>query len=465
MIEDNEVLLDFILDQFYPQLTLFNPVEIYMKTQWITAVFLSLICSTGFANAHTEEASITAKIVEQVNADLPQALKTLEQIVNINSGTMNFSGVKQVGDVLSKEFDNLGFKTQWIDGSDFSRAGHLVASYGTKGPKILMIGHLDTVFAKTDAFQKFQRLDEHHIAGPGITDMKGGDVIIVATLRALKKLNLLDQVRIKVIMTGDEERSGRPLSASKKVLIDAAKWADIALGFEDGDGNVKTGVVARRGSVGWTLNVSGKPAHSSQIFREDVGYGAIFETARILNSFREDLSTVELLTFNPGMIIGGTTIDYQEKKSLGEAFGKSNVIAQTAKVTGGIRAASVEQLAMAKKVMYKIATNNLAQTSAQLSFDEGYPPMASTQGNSQLLAMYNQASQDLGYGGVTAVNPRKAGAADISFAANHVRMALDGMGLMGKGGHTKGEVADIRSLAQNIQKASLLIYRLSQAHQ
>jgi glutamate carboxypeptidase len=433
-----------------------------MKTTFITSLLLSLLCNVGFAEAHTKHGNIATQIIEQVNADLPQALLTLEQIVNINSGTMNFSGVKKVGDVLRKELDELAFKTEWIDGSDFNRSGHLLASYGTKGPKILMIGHLDTVFAKTDAFQKFQRLDEHHISGPGITDMKGGDVIIISTLRTLKKLDLLNQVRIKVIMTGDEERSGRPLSASKKVLIDAAKWADIALGFEDGDGNVKTGVVARRGSVGWTLNVSGKPAHSSQIFREEVGYGAIFETARILNSFREDLSTIELLTFNPGMIIGGTTIDYQEKKSLGEAFGKSNVIAQTAKVTGGIRAASTEQLAMAKKVMHEIATNNLAQTSAQLSFDEGYPPMASTQGNNQLLAIYNRASQDLGYGEVTPVDPRKAGAADISFAANHVSMALDGMGLMGKGGHTKGEVADIRSLAQNIQKASLLIYRLSQ---
>ncbi len=184
-----------------------------MNNTFITAVFLSLIFSSAFVKAHTDPVNMTAKIVKQVNADLPQALTTLEQIVNINSGTMNFSGVKKVADVLRKELDDLAFNTLWIDGSAFNRAGHLVASYGTKGPKILMIGHLDTVFAKTDAFQKFQRIDENYIAGPGITDMKGGDVIIVSTLRALKKLNLLDQVRIKVIMTGDEERSGRPLSA------------------------------------------------------------------------------------------------------------------------------------------------------------------------------------------------------------------------------------------------------------
>lgn len=405
---------------------------------------------------------IESKIVAQIDSNLPQSLRELEQVVNMNSGTLNLPGVKAVGDVFLKQFEELGFDTEWVDGSDFERAGHVVAKYGTKGPKILMIGHLDTVFTKDDSFQSFTSLNNNMVAGPGITDMKGGNVIIVSVLRALKELNLLDNMSVTVVMTGDEESSGKPLSASKKALIDAAKWADIALGFEDGDSNIKTAVIARRGSVNWTLDVKGRPAHSSQIFSDDIGYGAIFETARILNSFREQLAGYGNLTFNPGVLLAGTTIDYDGKNTVGEAFGKRNVVAQTATVTGGIRAQTPEELEHAKKVMHKIVNENLLHTSATLVIGDGYPPMAPRQENYDLLAIYSDVSESLGYGKVEAVNPRNAGAADISFTANYVDMAMDGLGLMGSGGHTKDEMADMTSFAKNMHKAAILMYRLSQ---
>ncbi|WP_420794529.1 M20/M25/M40 family metallo-hydrolase [Thalassomonas haliotis] len=436
-------------------------------------MLLVLTLSGTSAVGAVESLSLSAtemQIVEQVKRELPQALAGLEQVVNINSGTMNFPGVEQVGKVFLQQFTELGFQSQWLDGKAFNRAGHLVASYGQRGPKILMIGHLDTVFAKEDDFQHFQKLSDSQIAGPGITDMKGGDIIIVSALRALKKLGLLDNVRIRVVMTGDEESSGRPLSLSKKALIDAAKWADIALGFEDGDSNIKTAVTTRRGAGGWTLAVSGQAAHSSQIFTPQVGDGAIYEAARILQAFRQQLSAennsaMANLTFNPGLIIGGTRVEEQAEKSQALAFGKSNVVAQTVKVKGDIRAVSQQQLSQAKKIMQVIVADNLQRTKATLHFDRGYPPMADTQGNRKLLSLYSNISEQLGYGPVVAVNPRKAGAADISFVADHVAMALDGLGLMGKGGHTKDEVADITSLGKNIEKAALLIYRLGQTEQ
>ena len=244
-------------------------------------------------------------------------------------------------------------------------------------------------------------------------------------------------------------------------MIDAARWADIALGFEDGDSNINTTVIARRGSVAWQLDVIGRPAHSSQIFQAEVGYGAVFETARILNEFREKLAGIGNLTFNPGMIVGGTSIQYDQASATGEAFGKSNVVAKTAAVTGGIRALSLEELNNAKSVMQSIVANNLAHTSASLSFDQGYPPMTPTEGNKALLKMYSNVSESLGYNAVYAVNPRNAGAADISFTAGLVEMALDGLGLMGSGGHTKDEVADMSSLLKNTQKAAILIHRLA----
>jgi glutamate carboxypeptidase len=434
---------------------------------------LLILCSlcSAFVSANQDvepqvERLVEREIVQHLDDQLDESTVLLKQLVNINSGTMNFAGVEQVGMLLKQKYDALGFTTQWLDGSEFGRAGHLIATYeSTSHPdaaKILLIGHLDTVFAKDDDFQTITALANDRIAGPGITDMKGGNVIMLAALQALQKQGVLQQLNIKVVMTGDEESSGKPLSLSKKAIIDAAIWADIALGFEDGDSNIATAVTSRRGSVSWALTVKGKPAHSSQIFTDENGDGAIFETARILNEFRVQLQHEKLLTFNPGLIAGGTRVIQQGDKSNYSAFGKNNVISKDTLVRGGIRAVSPEQLERAKVIMQNIVSENLRHTSAVLAFQPGYPPMAQTLANLDLLALYSQVSEDLSYGKITAVNPRNAGAADISFAASHVDMSLDGLGLMGSGGHTKNEVADMSSFAKNMHKAALLIYRLSQ---
>ena len=427
---------------------------------------LLLVLLSFFSSIVTANQDVEHQIVQHLNAQLDESTVLLKQLVNINSDTMNFAGVQQVGMLLKQKYDALGFSTQWLDGSEFNRAGHLIATYeSTSHPdaaKILLIGHLDTVFAKDDDFKTITELANNRIAGPGITDMKGGDVIMLAALQALQKQGLLQQLNIKVVMTGDEESSGKPLSDSKQALIEAAVWADIALGFEDGDSNIATAVTSRRGSVNWTLTVEGKPAHSSQIFTDENGDGAIFEAARILNEFRVQLRHEKLLTFNPGFIAGGTRVTQQGDKSNYGVFGKTNVIAKDTLIKGEIRATSPEQLEQAKAMMQTIVSQNLRHTSAVLEFQPGYPPMAQTPANLDLLALYSQVSEDLGYGIITAVNPRNAGAADISFAASHVDMSLDGLGLMGSGGHTKDEIADMSSFAKNMQKAAILIYRLSQ---
>ena len=427
------------------------------------ALLITLACTLPLTS-HAELDENEKKIIEQVDVNLPQALKEIEQAVNINSGSMNIEGVKKVGKLATEQLEAIGFTVEWLDGSAFKRAGHVLATHESKNSsaiKILMIGHLDTVFAKHDDFTTYKQLGADQASGPGVADMKGGNTIIITALKSLQSLNLLENVSIKVLLTGDEESSGRPLNLSKKAIVDAAIWADVALGYENGDNNIKTAMAARRGYVGWTLNVSAAAAHSSQIFSESVGYGAIYEASRILNSFREQLATQPNLTFNPGLIVGGTNADYDSVNSSATAFGKSNVIAQTVHVAGDLRALSPVQVEKAKKVMQEIVAKNLNGSKAELVFQDGYPPMALTEGNKKLLALYSEASQNLGYNNVVAANPRNAGAADISFAANHVDMALDGLGLMGSGAHTKNEKADLTSLDKNIKKTALLIYRLA----
>ena len=405
---------------------------------------------------------VEKQILARIDLDGPDAINLLETVVNINSGTMNFKGVKKVGDTFADEYRELGFSTTWIDGAPFKRAGHLIASYGNSGVRLLLIGHLDTVFARDSPLQRYHPVSVYKVKGPGITDMKGGDVVMLYALKSLQASGVLDQFSVRVVLTGDEEKRGRPLDIATRALIDAGIWADIAIGFEDGDGDPETAVISRRGASGWQLEVSGRPAHSSQIFGEGYGVGAIYEAARILDQFRETLSAEPMLTFNPGLIVGGTESELNTALARGSAFGKNNVIAKTTRVVGDIRTLTPEQLARSQAVMKNIVANNLNETSASIRFLDGYPPMAPSEGNRRLLAIYNQISLDLSMGEVTAVDPRKAGAADISFVAEHVEMAMDGLGLMGSGGHTNEETADMSTLKQQTKRAALLFYRLSQ---
>ncbi|MGA8854240.1 MAG: M20/M25/M40 family metallo-hydrolase [Christiangramia sp.] len=432
-----------------------------MKNILKSAILLFIFTMPYFAIGQLDKKE--KKIVESVDRHETESLELLKKAVNINSGTMNFEGVKEVGKLFKTELDKLGFETQLTSGEAFGRAGHLVAIHqGKPGLKLLLIGHLDTVFELDSPFQSSSMENDTVMKAPGVADMKGGDVIIILAMQALKDAGLLDEMSIEIVMTGDEEKSGDPLDLSKKHLVDGAKWADVALGFENGDGNPETIVVARRGSSGWKLEVTGNAAHSSQVFTDKVGTGAIYETSRILNEFYLKLSKEENLTFNPGFILGGTSVNMQEDGTGGEAFGKTNVVAQKVIVKGDIRAVSLEQLEKARHTMLEIASENYPQTEAMLSFDKGgYPPLALTDGNSQLLEFYDEISQDLGLGKVYAVNPRNAGAADISFTAGHVEMAVDGLGLSGANDHTVNETGNINKLGVQAKRAAILMYRLS----
>lgn len=428
---------------------------------WISVVALAALgAGVRPARAQRRVDATERRIVKAVDADSARAVALLEQVVNINSGTMNFEGVRQVGAVFRAELDRLGFVTRWVDGAAFGRAGHLVAEHRGRGPKLLLIGHLDTVFERDSPFQRFERIDAIHARGPGVIDMKGGDVIIIQALTALRAAGALDGLDVTVVMTGDEEKSGDPLPMARQALIDAARRADIAIGFEDGSADPARAVIARRGYTGWTLTVTGTPAHSSQIFRDDIGPGAIFETARVLHEFRTRLGGEQYLTFNPGVALGGTTVDLDSTAERGTAFGKANVVAEHMTVTGDLRTLSADQLARTKAAMQSIVGQSLPHTHSAITFRDGYPPLAPAQGNLDLLAQYDQVSRDLGFEAVRATDPSAAGAADVSFTAGLVSAAIDGIGLAGADDHTVNETADLGTLPRLTQRAAVLLYRL-----
>ncbi len=425
---------------------------------------LRLICVMACAvtlSGFSQKLSRTEKkILATVEKNNAEAIGFLEEVVNINSGTLNMAGVREVGTVFQNAFQEIGFGTRWIEmPEEMNRAGHLFAEKeGTKGKKLLLIGHLDTVFEENSPFQRFEMINDSTAHAPGGNDMKGGDVIILYALKALHEQGVLKDAQIIVAFTGDEESTGKPLDISRKDLIEAAKRSDIALGYETSTGfNYAT--VARRGASGWAVEVTGKRAHSSGVFSERTGAGAIFEISRILNSFYEEVKGEEYLTFNPGILMGGTFAEYDPLKSSAEVFGKTNVVAQTAHVRGGLRFISEEQKENAREKMRSIVADNLPNTSAVISFTDSYPAMPPTEGNLQLLEELNRVSKALGQGEVLAYDPGRRGAADTSFVADYVD-CLDGLGTMGSGAHTPEETVNLKTIEALTKRSAILIYRL-----
>jgi glutamate carboxypeptidase len=421
-------------------------------------------------NSNTALNKEEQKVMDYIDANMPRAIALLKESVNINSGTLNIAGVKKVGEIFAREFEKANFKTKWIPMPDsLRRAGHLVATIGfnndpvgkknTKGKKLFLIGHLDTVFEPDMPANPFTMLNDSTATGQGVNDMKGGDVVMIIALQALHAQGLLKDADIIAYLTGDEEHAANPREISRADFIESAKQTDIALAFEGANG-LNSVATARRGASGWTINVKAKTGHSSGVFTPNAGYGAIYEAARIVNEFRVQLSTEKYLTFNPGVFIGGSEMNYNSAKSTGTAIGKTNIISPAVTVTGDLRFLTEDQKINARKKMSAIVADNLAGTKATIKFTDGIPSMAPTQGNDKLLEIISGVTKDMGLGATTAGDPGSRGAGDISYIAAYVD-CIDGLGASGKGAHAPGETINLKELPFLIKRAALTIYRLS----
>ena len=421
----------------------------------------ALLLATLAAPALAAPTAADRKAIAAVDADQPRALALLERLVNQNSGTMNLPGVTAVGAMLRAELEPLGFTVTWKPLPQTKRAGHLIATRAgrPRSRRLLLIGHLDTVFEADSPFQTFKRIGDR-AEGPGVGDDKGGMVVMLTALRAMQAAGTIDDATFEIMLTGDEERTGDPVDVARGDLIAAGRRADAALDFEGlvrQDGR-DMGSIARRSSNSWQLTTTGTTGHSSLIFDAAHGDGAINEMARILAAFRTQLPEKNL-TFNTGLLAGGATASFDGDAVRGQATGKPNIIPATAIARGDFRTLSDEQTARVRAKMEAIVTAHAPGTTARIVFDEGYPPMAPTAGNRALLAALNAVNRDLGLPDMPELDPLKRGAGDIAFVARDVD-GLAGLGPYSTGDHAPGEAVDIPSIATQAKRAALLMARL-----
>jgi len=402
------------------------------------------------------------KIYAAVDAAQDRDFALLQNLVDQNSGTRNVEGVRAVAAMMQAELEPLGFTVKWVPMPETGRAGHLVATHKGRGKHILLIGHMDTVFEKDSPFQKMVRHGDM-VEGPGVSDMKGGLVIMVSALRAMKAAGTLKPADIRIVLSGDEESAGRPVSLARADMIEAGKWADAALEFEGlaQDHGQDVGSISRRGSITWTLTTTGHTAHSAGIFNQTEGFGANYELARIIDTFRRELREPNL-TYSVGIMLGGVTVTPSattEEAVGGTAQGKANIIAGQGYATGDIRALSNEQALRIEDKMRAIVADHLPGTGAEIKFSEGYPAMAPTEGSRALLAQLNGINRDLGLAQMGELDPMRRGAGDIAFVAPYTS-GLVGTGAAGDGAHAIGETADLTSFPRQAKRAAILMTRL-----
>lgn len=402
------------------------------------------------------------RMVSAIEADEERQLALLEELVGVNSGTMNLPGVEAVARRVSREFEDLGFQVRWAPMAETGRAGHLIATHKGSGGgrRMLLIGHLDTVFEPDSPFKGYVRSGDT-VTGPGVNDMKGGIVIMVGALRAMKAAGTLKRADITVVLTGDEERVGRPVEVSRRDLVEAARNADVALDFEGlaTEDGADMGSIARRSSNTWTVKVKARPGHSSGVFSDAAGYGAIYELARILDTFRRDLREPNA-TYSVGLVLGGSDAALGREATGGKASGKGNIIPGEALAVGDLRTLSNAQTDRIKARMEAIVRDSLPGAQSTLEFTEGYPAMPPTDGSRRLLAELNAVNSALGYPTMKELDPLKRGAGDIAFVS-HMLDGLVGLGAGGQGAHAPGEILDIPAMRRQTRRAALLMSRLS----
>ena len=427
--------------------------------RFATALMALLVTTSATAALSPVE----QRMIATIDASQERDIALLQKLVDQNSGTRNFEGVRAVATMMQAELEPLGFTVRWVPTPEVNRAGHLIAEHKGRGKHILLIGHLDTVFEKDSPFQKMVRRGDT-VEGPGTSDMKGGLVIMLSALRAMKAAGTLQHADIRIVLSGDEESAGRPLDISRGAMIAAGKWADAVLEFEGlaQQGGKDIGSISRRGSITWTLTTTGHTAHSAGIFGKSDGFGANYELARIIDTFRRDLREPNL-TYSVGIMMGGVTATPSattEEAAGGAVQGKANIIAGQGYATGDIRALSNDQALRIEDKMRAIVADHLPGTGAEISFGEGYPAMAPTEGSRALLGQLNGVNRDLGLEEMGELDPMRRGAGDIAFVAPYTD-GLVGTGAAGDGAHATGETADLTSFPRQEKRAALLMTRLA----
>ncbi|NNB41846.1 M20/M25/M40 family metallo-hydrolase [Pseudomonas chlororaphis] len=392
---------------------------------------LGLLATQAIAEPHPQ----VQNDAQQYQGD---ALKLLERLVNIDSGSGYEAGLNQVSDIAIAELKKLGASIEKVPNGAAGGSHVLATLKGTGKAKILLMAHMDTVFKEGTAAERPFRIQDGRAYGPGVMDDKGGIVAGIYALKVLDNLKFKDYAQITFLLDASEE-TGSEIATD--LIKKTAKAHDVTLNLEPGrpaDGLV----VWRKGSATALVEVKGKAAHAG--VAPELGRNAAMEAAHQI-----------LQLGKLGDEEKKTTINFTVLK----AGDRTNVIPDQATAKADVRAAVPEEFDRIEKDLARVSANKLiADTEVKTTLQRGLPPMPQTEKSDALVAMaqgiYGELGRKLTIEG-------SGGAADSSLSAGVGTPTLDGFGIVGGNIHTPEEYAEVDSVAPRIYLLARMIMELS----
>ncbi|WP_339541461.1 M20/M25/M40 family metallo-hydrolase [Pseudomonas sp. RA_5y_Pfl1_P24] len=370
-----------------------------------------------------------------------EALKLLERLVNIDSGSGYEPGLTQVRDIAVDELKQLGFSIELVP-DKVANNSHVIATLkGTGKAKILLMAHMDTVFKEGSAAERPFHIKDGRAYGPGVMDDKGGIVAGIYALKVLKDQGFKDYAQITFLLDASEETGS---DAASELIRKTAKAHDVTLNLEPGrpaDGLV----VWRKGSATALVEVKGKAAHAG--VAPELGRNAAMEVAHQILQLgklgdEEKKTTINFTVLNAG--------------------DRTNVIPDQATAKADVRAALPEEFDRIEKDLARVSANKLIpQTEVKTTLQRGLPPMPQTPQTPESDKLVAIAQGIYGELGKKLTIEGSGGAADASLSAGVGTPTLDGFGIVGGGIHTAQEYAEVESVAPRVYLLSRMIMELS----
>lgn len=392
-------------------------------------------------------------LVQWLDGEEDNMLDLLETLTNINSGSLNKAGVDEVGELLAQELRQLGFITQRLPGEliempscpgssyNIDVTDHVLANKSGRGPRLLLMGHLDTVFPLDSPFQTFSR-DGDTMYGPGVADMQGGLVVMLYALKALQEAGQLENLDLSVLLNSDEEIGSL---SSRKYIEAQARLHDYGLVYESSGNDTLTR--QRKGLGQARFVVNGRASHAGGAHKQ--GRSAIKELAYKIVEIEKITDYESGVTVNVGVISGG------EARNTIAPCAEALIDLRYPAPEQGVAAVNEFEEIFSSVLSYPVDSGEITTTSWT---NLHRPPKIPTPESDYLLEKTRAIGRLLGQD--LAITD-SGGGTDGSLTQAVGLPTLDSLGVAGTGAHSNREEARVSSLVERAKLSAVLIHRLS----
>jgi glutamate carboxypeptidase len=386
-----------------------------------------------------------SQIVALANQEEPELLKTLEELVAIESGSTDLEGLAKIQAAIGKKLDQLGIPYEVVQGSGNTKTGAmiLVKIKGNGTAKIAMIAHMDTVYQKGDSKKQPFKVLDGKAYGLGIQDDRAGIAVILHTLKIIKAAGINSFGELTILINGDEE-IGSP--GSKEAIMALGEANDLVISCETSGTKVDYVRLATSSIARADLTVRGKAAHSGA--NPDFGRNALYEMAH------QVLQTRDLSNIAPGVKFNWT---------LAQAGTVRNMIPPEAKATADIRANKMSDFDLVEqKLRERIQNHLIPDTTVTVDFVRARPPLVPTDKSLAVAKMAQSIAKEIQWP-LDILETPTGGGTDAAYAQQRSRGAvIESFGLQGFGGHTdNAEYILINSIKPRLFITSMLIDQYS----